>query len=88
MTQRINARLDAEVGRKLAYLCERTGHSTTDIIKASISAYYDQVRGQCSPAGLLGGFIGCAEGDPDLSVRYREELTRSLTRKGQRRGHR
>ena len=38
MTVRINARLDADLARKVRALCQRTGRSTTEIVKESLEA--------------------------------------------------
>lgn len=80
MTVRINARLDAELARKVQALCRRTGRSTTEIVKESLESYYQTVtRG--SPAAALASLVGCAAGPPDLSETYKDQLTHSLARK-------
>jgi hypothetical protein len=80
---RVNARLDEELSRKVAYVREQTGESVTGVLKRAIELYYERVKQQRSPAEALraSGFIGCAEGPRDLSSRYKEELARSLGRK-------
>ena len=80
-SSRINARLPAEVARKLAYLESRTKTSTTEVILASIERYYAAVSAEEStPARLLeeAGFIGCANGPASLSSSYKQTLARSL----------
>jgi hypothetical protein len=81
MTHRINARLDPELARKVEVLARRTGQSTTDILKASLEAYYVAVTRDGKPAALLADFVGCADGPRDLSEGYKAALTRSLHRK-------
>jgi hypothetical protein len=81
MTTRINARVDPDLARKVRALRDRTGRSTTEIVKASIEAYYDSVTGSANPAALLSELIGCANGPADLSATYKRHLTESMVRK-------
>lgn len=81
MTNRINARLDPGLARKVRILSERTGQSTTEILKASLEAYVAAAEVEGRPAALLADLIGCASGPADLSESYKEHLTRSLRRK-------
>ena len=78
MTSRINARVDPELARKVKYLQKQTGGSVSDVVKASIEAYFAQVQERQRPLDVLGDFIGCAEGPANLSEEYKSELTRSL----------
>jgi predicted transcriptional regulator len=78
MTERINARLEPELAKKLAYLRRRTGKSTTEIVRESLESYYERVRRACEPASALADFIGSAEGPADLSETYKAELSQSL----------
>ncbi|MBA3563590.1 MAG: CopG family transcriptional regulator [Gammaproteobacteria bacterium] len=71
---RVNARLDEETGRKLSYLKRAVGRPASEIIRSAIDAYYNQLlkRGAKSAELLTGtGFVGCGEGDIDLSVSYK-----------------
>ena len=79
MTERLNARIDRELARKVKVLRERTGRSTTEIVKASIEAYYQAYS--VEPVHLLSDFIGCARGPKDLSTTYKTTLTASLEKK-------
>jgi hypothetical protein len=81
MTRRINARLDAELTRKIEALRKLTGRSTTDIVKASLESYYVATTQRASPAAALAPFVGCAEGPRDLSEEYKSELTKSWSKK-------
>lgn len=81
MSARINARLDGELARKLAHLHERTGKSTTELIRASIESYFDRVAGAAGSRALLDEFVGCASAEPSLSETYKSVLTDSMARK-------
>jgi hypothetical protein len=80
---RLNARLDGGVAKKLECLKQRTGRSTTDVVRRSIELYYDTVARGGEALQLLeqSGFIGCAEGARNLSERYKAELERLLDAK-------
>jgi hypothetical protein len=83
-TVRINARLDDGSARKLGYLTDAMHASVTDVIKAAIDHYYGEVRARHRSGGaalLDSGFVGCAEGDEDLSLRYKEHLAAGLAAK-------
>lgn len=81
MTNRINARLDPGLARKLDALCKRTGQSASDVLKASLESYYVSVTRDGRPADLLADFVGCATGARGLSEDYKGELTKSWQRK-------
>jgi len=81
---RLNARLEPELERKLAYLRQRTGLATSDVVRASIERFYEAMRagGQQARAILEeSGFIASGSGPADLSERYKEALTESLSKK-------
>jgi len=81
---RLNARLEPEVEKKLAYLRRRTGLATSAVVRASIERYYESVRSTGSGARAVleaTGFIGSGSAAADLSQRYKERLTASLRRK-------
>jgi hypothetical protein len=74
---RLNARLDPEMERKVAYLRRRTGLGTSDIVRASIEHYYEAVRTGGAKARdilLASGFIASGSGSPDLSEDYKAQL--------------
>lgn len=81
MTGRLNARMDEDLARKVRYLRERTGSSTTKVIIASLEAYYARLTQSEEPASLLKDFVGCAVGPAELSSNYKEILTDSLASK-------
>ena len=81
---RLNARLEPELERKLAYLCQRTGLATSDVVRASIERFYEAVRASSQQARAIleeSGFIASGSGPADLSERYKEALTESLSKK-------
>lgn len=85
MTTRLNARIDDELAEKLDRLRRRTRMSITEIVRASIELYYERHRAQeAADARLIleeAGFVGCADGDADLSTTYKERLDDSLSGK-------
>ena len=81
MTARINARIDAELARKLEALRKRTGQTSTEIVRASLESYYAAVTRAENPAVLLADLIGCASGPVNLALDYKRALTKSLRRK-------
>lgn len=84
MSHRINARLDDELARKVDELCKLTGQSASAIIKVALEAYYERTRAAgMSPRAVLerSGFIGCAEGDSNLSTDYKRLLETSMRSK-------
>jgi hypothetical protein len=81
---RLNARLEPELERKLAYLRERTGLATSDVVRASIERFYEAMRAGGKQARAIleeSGFIASGSGPADLSDRYKEELNDSLSKK-------
>lgn len=85
---RINARLDAEIARKLQELMRLEGKSVTQIIKASIAHYHAAAcQRSAEPRAALTrtGFIGCGEAAADLATNYKQSLAKTLARKH---GHR
>ncbi|WP_271836540.1 ribbon-helix-helix protein, CopG family [Dolichospermum lemmermannii] len=82
---RVNARLDSDRANKFNYIRQRTNQGVSDIMKVAIDLYYEKLH-QESPVKPLqrlreSGLIGCAEGDSDLSVNYKQYLTESLNEK-------
>jgi hypothetical protein len=82
---RVNARLDSDRASKFNYIRQRTNQGTSEIMKAAIDLYYERLRQETTvkPLQLLqqAGLIGCAEGETDLSVNYKQYLTESLNEK-------
>jgi predicted DNA-binding protein len=84
MTNRLSVRIDADLARKLKYLRERTQKTTTQVVAASIEAFFEQASRNLRASDLLADFVGSAEGDPELSSAYKGELRRSLSQKARR----
>ncbi len=84
MRERLNARIDAELARKIEVLRRRLGASTTDVVRRSIEHLYrSEVEGGPSAAAIVeqSGLIGCADGPADLSTHYKRDLARTLRSK-------
>lgn len=86
MTARLNARIDAELARKVKYLRERTRSTTTEIVRASLEAYYEKLSQSGTAADLLGDFVGSGRANAELSTNYKRAFTQSLRRKTRRNG--
>jgi hypothetical protein len=81
---RINARLDEESARKVRYLTRVTGSNLTGVVREAIDRYYRFVEGRERRALAIfeeAGFVGCAEGESDLSSRHDEILAEELEAK-------
>jgi hypothetical protein len=89
MATQINAVLEDEYVIKLAYIQQQTQKDEVDTIKQAIAFYYQYLQEQNvqkqrrDPAFLLkqSGFIGCADGDPNLSTNYKKTLKTILDKK-------
>lgn len=84
MSERLNARIDEELARKLAALRRRLKLSTTEVLRRSIEHYYQAAFPPGgTPAEIIeaSGLVGSATGPADLSSRYKELLARSLSSK-------
>lgn len=81
---RISARLDEDRSRKLTFLATATNLGKSEILKQAIDVYYQQVAtARPKPAEILNqaGFVGCGEGAPELSERYKEDLRELVSAK-------
>ncbi|GAB4397970.1 MAG: hypothetical protein OHK0048_08050 [Rhodoferax sp.] len=80
---RVNARFEGVAEQPLEYLVKTTGRSVSEVLRDSVAHDYQHVRGS-QPTGLkhLGPLIGTGDsGRNGLSVRYKELLTESWSRK-------
>lgn len=80
---RINARLSGEDARRFAELQALDG-SATNVIREAVREYHvKRIKSRRNAYEMMvaSGFIGCADGPEDLSVRYKEYLTESLSLK-------
>jgi Arc/MetJ-type ribon-helix-helix transcriptional regulator len=85
---RLNARLPEELARKLEALEQATHQSTSDVVRAALERYFDEVcgRGRSSRDAILrSGLVGCGEAETDLSTTYKSRLHEGF---GRKHGHR
>jgi predicted transcriptional regulator len=85
---RLNARLPEELARKLEALEQATNQSTSDVVRAALERYFDEVCGpgrSARDAILRSGLVGCGEAEADLSATYKSRLYEGL---GRKHGHR
>ena len=82
---RLNARLSPDLDAKMELLKHRTKKTVTEIIRDAIEMYYQHTQ---EAGGAMGGtafersgFIGCANGEKNLSTDYKALLTDQLKRK-------
>jgi len=81
---RINARLDEQAEKQLAFIRSATRQSITEIIKRSLDLYYQQLndqKGIGTRKFMHSDFIGCAEGPEDLSADYKRYLSQGWDEK-------
>jgi hypothetical protein len=71
---RVNARFDGEYERQMEFLSEATGLGVSEVLKASVTHYYELVRASTqSKLPNLSGFIGKqGSGRADVSVKAKE----------------
>jgi Arc/MetJ-type ribon-helix-helix transcriptional regulator len=85
---RLNARLPEELARKLEALEQATQQSTSDVVRAALERYFEEICGpgrSARDAVLRSGLVGCGEAEADLSATYKSRLHESL---GRKHGHR
>lgn len=78
---RINARLEPEYMHKLEVLKNQQHTSITQVLKQAIDEYYASHVSASAiqrEALLNSGFIGCVDGEMDLSESYKTHLSDSL----------
>jgi hypothetical protein len=81
---RVNARLPEDDAKKLAYLARTERKSVSEIIRSAIQRYYNEKKSSdAAAAGMLfkTGFVGCGEGDGDLSTTYKRHIVDYLRKK-------
>jgi predicted transcriptional regulator len=85
---RLNARLPEELARKLEALEQATQQSTSDVVRAALERYFDDICGpgrSARDAILRSGLVGCGEAEADLSATYKSRLHEGF---GRKHGHR
>jgi len=79
---RINARLSGEDAERFQELLESSGLSASELLRAALREYYStHVRPPNNSLDLLKAFIGSGEGPEDLSLCYKDYLSRALENK-------
>ncbi len=81
---RINARLDSIYEDKIKRLAHETKENVTNVLKKAIDLYYQHIQNttkQHTDIILKSTFIGCADGDKNLSSNYKKLLKTSLKKK-------
>lgn len=80
---RVNARFEGVAQQQVEYLVKTTGRGVSEVLRDSVAAYYQQVRAPETHAlRHLGPLLGTGNsGHTDLSVRYKDYLTESWSRK-------
>lgn len=79
---RVNARFVGVSERQIEFLTKATGQSVSDVLRASIEHYYDEVRAQAPGLRHFGRHIGAyRSGQADTSTRYKDLLTEDLSAK-------
>jgi predicted transcriptional regulator len=85
---RLNARLPEELARKLEALEQATKQSTSDVVRAALDRYFNEICGpdrSARDAILRSGLVGCGEAETDLSATYKSRLYEGF---GRKHGHR
>lgn len=75
----IHTKLEDGIAEKVDYLLKTTQLTLAEVLKNSINLYYELTRTPPAPRDHLkafedSGFIGCGEGDEQLSVNYKTDL--------------
>jgi len=78
---RINARLSGEDAARFQKLLEKSGLSTSQLLRAALREYEANHQPPGNAMDLLAGFIGSGEGPEDLSASYKDYLSKSLENK-------
>ncbi len=81
---RINARIDEQHSERLRFLTRSTNASVSEVLKRAIDLYYEHRRRECGDATAAltaSGFVGVADGDPELSTTYKQRLSEELLSK-------
>lgn len=81
---RVNARFEGDAEQQLNYLAETTGLGVSEVLRASVQHYYDQVRAQNSGLAHFAAFVGQGRsGRADVAGHYKARLTEGWSAKHQ-----
>lgn len=83
--RKINARITKEAEEQLLEIVKASGSSMSEIIMQAIQYYYKLELIQSSSSAYeiakKNKLIGCAKGPKNLSIRYKQDLLRTLEKK-------
>ena len=83
---RVNARFEGDAEQQLNYLAEATGLGVSEVLRASVQHYYDQVRAQRGALAHFSAFVGQGHsGRADVAGSYKARLAEGWGAKHQ--GH-
>ncbi len=79
---RVNARFAGVSERQVEFLTKATGQSVSDVLRASIEHYYEEVRAQAPGLRHFSRHIGAYRSEQaDTTSRYKDILTDDLANK-------
>jgi hypothetical protein len=85
---RVNARFEGEAEQQLNYLAQATGARVSEVLRASVRHYYEQLRSQQGGLKHFAAFIGAGQsGRGDIAGNYKALLTQDWARKHQGAAH-
>ena len=83
---RVNARFEGEAEQQLNYLAEATGLGESEVLRASVQQYYQQVRARRGGLAHFGAFVGQGHsGRADVAGSYKARLAEGWGAKHQAR---
>jgi hypothetical protein len=72
---RVNARFEGEAEQQLNYLAEATGQGVSEVLRASVQHYYEQMRAQRNGLVHFAAFVGRGRsGRGDVAGSYKARL--------------
>ncbi|MFT4241141.1 MAG: hypothetical protein QM569_02550 [Acidovorax sp.] len=72
---RVNARFEGDAEQQLNYLAEATGLGVSEVLRASVQSYYDQVRARRGGLTHFAAFVGQGRsGRADVASSYKARL--------------
>jgi hypothetical protein len=84
---RVNARFEGDAEQQLNYLAEATGMGVSEVLRASVQQYYDQLRAQRDGLTHFAAFIGGGRsGRSDVASHYKARLAQEWNAKHQHQG--
>ena len=85
---RVNARFEGDAEQQLNYLAEATGLGVSEVLRASVQHYYQQVRAQSGGLAHFGAFVGQGRsGRSDVASSYKARLAEGWGAKHQGQAH-